>query len=76
MQVMNANVRVSKLEVSIDGGKSWKATTRQPYNFFENSNGFGTDSMDVKITNVDGKTIVVQGVSIAAGSTKTAGGNF
>jgi expansin (peptidoglycan-binding protein) len=76
MQVMNANVGVAKLEVSIDGGASWKATSRQPYNFFENSAGFGADSVDVKVTSVGGKTVVVKGVSIAAGSTKTAGGNF
>jgi expansin (peptidoglycan-binding protein) len=76
MQVMNANVGVSKLEVSTDGGKSWKATTRQPYNFFENSAGFGADSVDVRITSTSGKTLIVNGVSIASGSTKTAGGNF
>jgi expansin (peptidoglycan-binding protein) len=76
MQVMNANVGVSKLEVSTDGGKSWKATTRQPYNFFENSAGFGADSVDVKVTSIDGKTMVVKGVSVASNSLKTAGGNF
>jgi expansin (peptidoglycan-binding protein) len=76
MQVMNANVGVSKLEVSTDGGNTWKATTRQPYNFFENSAGFGADSVDVKVTSIDGKTVVVKGVSIASGSLKTAGGNF
>jgi expansin (peptidoglycan-binding protein) len=76
MQVMNANVGVSKLEVSTDGGSSWKATTRQPYNFFENSAGFGTDSVDVRITSVGGKTVIVKGVSIASNSLKTAGGNF
>ncbi|KAH7074835.1 RlpA-like double-psi beta-barrel-protein domain-containing protein-containing protein [Paraphoma chrysanthemicola] len=76
MQVMNANVGVAKLDVSTDGGKTWKPTTRQPYNFFENSAGFGTDSVDVKVTSVDGKTVVVKGVSIAADTTKTAGGNF
>ena len=76
MQVMNANVGVAKLEVSTDGGASWKATTRQPYNFFENPSGFGTDSVDVKVTSTNGKSVVVKGVSIQAGSLKTAGGNF
>jgi expansin (peptidoglycan-binding protein) len=76
MQVMNANVGVSKLEVSTDGGASWKATTRQQYNFFENSAGFGADSVDVKVTSTNGKTVVVKGVSVASGSLKTAGGNF
>jgi expansin (peptidoglycan-binding protein) len=76
MQVMNSNVAVSKLEVSTDSGKTWKATTRKPYNFFENPAGFGTDSVDVKITSEGGKEIVVKGVSIEANSKKTAAGNF
>jgi expansin (peptidoglycan-binding protein) len=76
MQVMNANVGVAKLEVSTDGGASWKQTTRKPYNFFENPAGFGADSVDVKVTSTNGKTIVVKGVSIASGTTTTAGGNF
>ncbi|KAH7348068.1 RlpA-like double-psi beta-barrel-protein domain-containing protein-containing protein [Pyrenochaeta sp. MPI-SDFR-AT-0127] len=76
MQVMNSNIPVSKLEVSTDGGKTWKATTRKEYNFFEQSSGFGTDSVDVKVTSTKGGSIVVKGVSIAAGSTKTAGSNF
>jgi expansin (peptidoglycan-binding protein) len=76
MQVMNANVAVAKLEVSTDGGKSWKATTRQPYNFFENSAGFGTDMVDVKVTSTNGKSVVTKGVSIASDSTKTGAGNF
>lgn len=76
MQVMNANVGVTKLEVSTDGGTSWKATTRQPYNFFENSAGFGTDKVDVRVTGVNGKTVIVKGVSIASESTVTASGNM
>ncbi|EAT83200.1 hypothetical protein HBH56_194330 [Parastagonospora nodorum] len=76
IQVMNANVGVSKLEVSTDGGASWKATTRKPYNFFEQPSGFGTDSVDIKITSIDGKTVVVKGVSVTPNALKTAGGNF
>ncbi|CAO2649476.1 Nn.00g068610.m01.CDS01 [Neocucurbitaria sp. VM-36] len=76
MQVMNSNVGVSKLEVSTDGGNSWQSTTRKDYNFFENPSGFGTDSVDVKVTSVNGGSIVVKDVSIAASSTKTGGSNF
>jgi expansin (peptidoglycan-binding protein) len=76
MQVMNSNVPVSKLEVSTDGGNSWKSTTRKDYNFFENPSGFGTDSVDVKVTSTSGSSIIVKGVSIAASSTKTAASNF
>ncbi|KAI8940974.1 hypothetical protein NX059_002224 [Plenodomus lindquistii] len=76
MQVMNSNVVVSKLEVSTDGGKSWKATTRQPYNFFENSAGFGADTVDVKVTSTGGESIIVKGVGSVPMSTKSAGSNF
>lgn len=76
MQVRNANVGVSKLEVSTDGGKTWKATTRQPYNYFENSAGYGTTTVDVKVTSVSGQSIVVKDVSIAPSTSKTGGSNF
>jgi expansin (peptidoglycan-binding protein) len=76
MQVMNANVGVSKLEVSTDGGATWKPTTRKPYNFFENPAGFGADSVDIKVTGTNGKVVTVKGVSIASNSLKTAGGNL
>jgi expansin (peptidoglycan-binding protein) len=76
MQVMNANVGVSTLEVSIDGGATWKPTVRQPYNFFEYSSGFGKTMVDVKVTSIGGKSVVVKGVSVAANSKTTAGGNF
>lgn len=76
MQVMNANVAVEKLEVSTDGGKTWQATTRQPYNFFENPSGFGADTMDIKVTSSNGKSVITKGVSIAANSVKTGAGNF
>lgn len=76
MQVMNSNLGISKLEVSTDGGSSWKSTTRSKYNFWENSAGFGTSSVDVRVTAVNGKAITVKGVSVAASSTKTASSNF
>ncbi|CBY01027.1 hypothetical protein IAQ61_011922 [Plenodomus lingam] len=76
MQVMNSNVRVTKLEVSTDGGRTWRGTERKPYNFFEFQSGFGTDSVDIKITSVGGKVITVKDVSIAAQTTKSAGSNF
>jgi expansin (peptidoglycan-binding protein) len=76
MQVMNSNVSVSKLEVSTDGGKTWKATTRKEYNYFENPAGFGAETVDVKVTSKSGSAIVVKSVSIAPKSTKTGPSNF
>ncbi|KAJ4363321.1 hypothetical protein N0V95_001094 [Ascochyta clinopodiicola] len=76
MQVQNANIGVKSLEVSTDGGKTWKQTQRQDYNYFQNSSGFGTTSVDVKVTSTNGKSIIVKNVSIAPLTTKAAASNF
>lgn len=76
MQVMNSNVPVTRLDVSTDGGRTWRPTIRQPYNFFEHQSGFGTESVDVRVTSRGGNTITVRDVSVAAMTTKTAGSNF
>lgn len=76
MQVQNANVAVASLEVSTDGGKTWSKTERQEYNYFENSAGYGTQTVDVRVTSTSGESIVVKDVSIAPESTKTASSNF
>ncbi|KAF2205791.1 barwin-like endoglucanase [Delitschia confertaspora ATCC 74209] len=76
MQVVNANIPVSKLEISTDGGKTWQATTRKEYNFFENPSGFGTETVDVRVTSTSGQAIVVKKVGVASGSSVTAGSNF
>ncbi|KAL3452854.1 RlpA-like double-psi beta-barrel-protein domain-containing protein-containing protein [Aspergillus insuetus] len=75
MQVVNANEAVASLEVSTDGGSNWQSTTRTFYNFFENSSGFGTDTVDVRVTGVSGKSVVVKNVGVASGSSTTASGN-
>ncbi|KAK2019986.1 barwin-like endoglucanase, partial [Colletotrichum eremochloae] len=76
MQVLNHNEPVSTLEVSTDGGSTWMETTRQPYNFFENSSGFGTDSVDVRVTGESGKTVIVKNVSVKSDSEHNAASNF
>lgn len=76
MQVVNANGAVESLEVSTDNGSTWQETTRSDYNFFENSSGFGTDTVDVRVTGVDGGVITVKNVSVASGESVTADGNF
>ncbi|KAI0101599.1 carbohydrate-binding module family 63 protein [Nemania sp. FL0031] len=76
LQVVNANEPVAKLEVSTDGGSTWKATTRQDYNFFENASGFGTDTVDVRVTSESGSTVVVKNVGVASDSQVTASSNF
>jgi expansin len=76
MQVVNANKAVASLEVSTDGGSTWQTTTRQTYNFFENSSGFGTTTVDVKITSVDGDIVIVNDVTVSSGGSTTASSNF
>jgi hypothetical protein len=76
MQVVNANKRVTTLEVSTDGGSTWKSTTRQSYNFFENSSGFGTSMVDVKVTSIDGDVVVVKGVEVTPDLVVAASANF
>ncbi|KAG0650525.1 Expansin 5 [Hyphodiscus hymeniophilus] len=76
MQVINANKAVASLDVSTDGGSTWQTTTRQTYNFFENSSGFGTTTVDVKIISVDGDIVIVNNVGISSGASTTASSNF
>ncbi|KAF4459374.1 hypothetical protein FALBO_13873 [Fusarium albosuccineum] len=74
--VRNSNLPVKSLEVSTDGGKTWKGTTRQDYNFFENSSGFGTTTVDVRVTSSDGQTIVVKNVGVTPQAEYKAASNF
>jgi hypothetical protein len=76
MQVVNANKGVKSLEVSTNGGSTWQATARQTYNFFENSAGFGITTVDVRVTSIDGDTVIVKNVAISAGASTTADSNF
>ncbi|PYI28822.1 hypothetical protein BP00DRAFT_251243 [Aspergillus indologenus CBS 114.80] len=76
MQVENSNEPVTSLEVSTDGGSTWQSTTRSTYNYFENASGFGTDTVDVRVTSESGATITVNNVSVSSGSSVTASSNF
>ncbi|KAI9929908.1 hypothetical protein ASPWEDRAFT_48111 [Aspergillus wentii DTO 134E9] len=76
MQVVNANEPVTSLEVSTDGGSTWQSTTRTYYNYFEQSSGFGTDTVDVRVTGKSGKTVTVENVSCASESSVTASSNL
>jgi len=75
MQVVNSNIPIASLEVCTDG-VTWQSTTRVDYNFFEKSSGFGTTSVDVRVTSVTGSTIVVKGVPVSSDSSTTASSNF
>ncbi|KAJ5191457.1 uncharacterized protein N7498_010442 [Penicillium cinerascens] len=76
MQVVNANEPVAKLEVSTDGGSTWQGTTRTYYNYFEQSSGFGTDTVTVRVTGESGNTVTVQEVGSSSESEFTASSNL
>jgi expansin (peptidoglycan-binding protein) len=76
MQVVNTNEPVTQLEVSTDNGASWTDTTRTYYNFFEKDGGFGTGTVDVRVTGSSGKKVVVKGVGCGSGEVVQAGENF
>ncbi|KAJ5673717.1 hypothetical protein N7507_002844 [Penicillium longicatenatum] len=76
MQVVNANEPVSALEASTDGGSTWIATTRTSYNYFEYSSGFGTDTVDVRVTGSSGNTVIVENVSCSTTSEIIADSNL
>ncbi|KAF5677016.1 extracellular cellulase [Fusarium heterosporum] len=76
MQVRNSNLPVKSLEVSTDGGKSWKATARKDYNFFENPSGFQTQTVDVRVTSSTGGTIIVKSVNMNPVTEFKAASNF
>ncbi|ENH73023.1 Expansin-like protein 2 [Fusarium oxysporum f. sp. cubense race 1] len=76
IQVVNANEPVKSVQVSTDGGSTWKSTERKDYNFFENPAGFGKTSVDVKVTSSTGKRVVVKNVGVTAGAQYKASSNF
>ncbi|KAG9499187.1 hypothetical protein J7337_010005 [Fusarium musae] len=76
IQVVNANEPVKSVQVSTDGGSTWKRTERKDYNFFENPAGFGKTSVDVKVTSSTGKSVVVKNVGVTAGAQYKASSNF
>ncbi|KAK8121416.1 carbohydrate-binding module family 63 protein [Apiospora kogelbergensis] len=74
MQVVGADVPVASLEVSVDGGRTWRPTRRQEYNFFEEPAGFGSDTVSVRVTGETGGSVVVHGVGVESELEVTAGG--
>lgn len=76
IQVLNAKKAVKSVDVSTDGGNTWKPTTRKDYNFFENPSGFGTTSVTVKVTSVDGDAVIVKNVGVSSGASIAAANNF
>lgn len=49
-QVVGANRRTAKMEVSTDAGRTWRGTQRTTYNFFEIASGVGAQSAWIRVT--------------------------
>ena len=78
LQVLNSAVRVREMDVSTDRGTSWQETQRMDYDYFikPGNGGFGMQTVTVRVTGVNGKSLVVKNVDVNAGSATTAIGNL
>ncbi|KAH0285036.1 barwin-like endoglucanase [Aureobasidium namibiae CBS 147.97] len=76
--VFNARLRTTKLEVSADSGKTWKATTRNVNNYFALSGNGGTNTKTawVRVTSENGDTVVVKDVDMTSGKTTKGTANY
>lgn len=50
MRVLNANIPISKFEVSMDNGENWETVNRTEDNYFRQPRGFGNQAVDVRLT--------------------------
>lgn len=78
MQVVHSDKKVTALDVSTDGGRTWQPTARREYNFFEKpggGGGFGADAVTVRVTCAGGGSVTLQNVGMTSGATFTAAGN-
>lgn len=77
MLMLTSLQAVADLQVSTDGGSTWKGgLQRQEYNFFQNSGGLGTESVAVRAISVDGDAVVVKDVAVRTGNLVTGTSNF
>lgn len=69
LQVLNANLPITALDVSTDGGQNWEETVRREYNFFERatgkSGGFSADRVMVRVSCSNGRRVILPEVSAA-----------
>ena len=77
MQVVNAAKAVQSLDVSTDGGNTWRPTSRKSYNFFElGGGGAGAPTASIRVTSTGGQQVIVNNVDLSSGSSTTASRNF
>ena len=68
---------VDDLQVSTDSGSNWQSgLTRQTYNYFEKSSGFGTSTVWVKAISDENDEVIIKDVAVTASALVTASSNF
>lgn len=76
--VENATRRTAKMEVSTDGGKTWKVASRKghDYNMFELPGTLPTNTATVRVTSHVGSVVTVNNVVLASGKETKATANY
>lgn len=74
--IMNATQGTKKVEFSDDEGGSWTGSTRNTNNFFEMDGTLSKESVWVRVTSDEGKTVVVKDVQLSSGKVTKAEKNF
>lgn len=76
--VVNATLHTAKLEVSSDGGNTWKATKRDTNNFFTlpGNGGTNTKTAWVRVTSNTGSQVVVKDVDMTSNKYTKATSNY
>ncbi|KAK8254861.1 RlpA-like double-psi beta-barrel-protein domain-containing protein-containing protein [Phyllosticta capitalensis] len=75
MQVQNGKEATQSLEISADGGKTYKMGQREDSNHFVFNGQVGAQNVDVRVTSKSGKKVVVPGVPVS-GAQKEAPQNY
>jgi expansin (peptidoglycan-binding protein) len=75
VQVLNHRLPITTLEWSPDGN-SWSSTERTTYNYFLATSGFGPNPVRVRITAVDGQTLVDSLPAVEPGQVATGQSQF
>lgn len=75
--VENANRRTAKMEVSTDGGNTWKEAVRTGNNnMFELDGTLDKDTADVRVTSHVGTIVTVKNVALSSGKTTAGSSNY
>lgn len=75
--VENAKHRTVKLEVSVDDGKSWINTNREVFNMYTlGKQQLSKDTAWVRVTSVNGQTVVVKDVALKSGQVTAGAVNY